>query len=405
MIIEKLKKKECWEEFLRYKIDGGHMSKKETEALEGFVKNKSYIAVAEKIADGNSFSTPEIHLINKGFSNKKRTVFTLPEEEGYVQKMMSYLLFEYDNLFADNLYSFRRNMGVKKAVTKLRSAENITQMYSFKIDVSDYFNSVNAGKLIPMLRVLLPEEKRLVDCIEKTLLNPYAMKDGKKIEIQKGIMAGTPLSAFLANIYLRELDLFFSKNNILYARYSDDIIVFAHTDETLEIYKNKIYDTLSELDLGINEEKVFVSYPNEEFTFLGFSFKNNTVDISAVAIKKIKAKMKRKANALIRWKHRKNAEPERAVRAFIRHFNKKFFDNPINNEITWCRWFFPLIDTPDSLAEIDAYMQECIRFIATEKRTKAKYNFRYEDMKRLGYVSLVNSFYKFKKEGIYPQTK
>ncbi|MCQ2484923.1 MAG: hypothetical protein MJ168_06280 [Clostridia bacterium] len=378
------------------------MTSKEESALAEFIENERYTAVVQRLADGGSFSLPTVSFVNKGFSEKKRTVFTFPEEENYVQKMIAFLLLDYEILFADNLYSFRRNMGVKKAVAKLKSVKNISSMYSFKIDVSDYFNSVNADKLIPMIKTAIPQECAVISCFEEMLTNPYAIKDWKKVEIKKGIMAGVPLSAFFANLYLSEMDWYFSSNNILYARYSDDIIVFAETVEKLNEYKEKILGFVSKLGLGINEKKVFTSEPNEEWTFLGFKFSNGKVDISDIAVRKIKAKMRRKMNALIRWKHRKNAEPERAVRAFIRHFNKKFFDNPMNNEITWCRWFFPVIDTAESLHMIDAYMQECIRYIATEKRTKAQFNFRYEDMKRLGYLSLVNSYYEFKNHGTYP---
>lgn len=405
MIIEQLKNKSRWEDFLRYKRDGGHLTKRDEQALTDFIENEEYTAVVERLDNGGFFSVPEINYINKGFSEKKRAVFTFSQDENTVQKMITFLLTEYDGLFADNLYSFRRNMGVKKAVSRFKSIKNIGEMYSFKIDVSDYFNSVDASKLLPMLEAALPDEERLMPCLREMLLNPYAIKDGEQVEVKKGIMAGTPVSAFLANLYLSELDRFFSDSGAIYARYSDDIIVFAESRERLDEYIEKIYSALSELNLGVNEKKVFISAPGEEWTFLGFRFNGNTVDISDIAVKKIKAKMKRKANALIRWKHKKNAEPERAVRAFIRHFNKKFFDNPMNNEITWCRWFFPIIDTAESLHVIDEYMQECIRYVATEKRTKARFDFRYEDMKRLGYVSLVNCFYEFKKNGTYHAMK
>ena len=67
------------------------------------------------------------------------------------------------------------------------------------------------------------------------------------------------------------------------------------------------------------------------------------------------------------------------------------------HDMTWARWYFPLITTDRSLRAIDQYMQECIRYIATEKHTKSKYNFRYDQMKEFGYQSLVNNWYKNKK--------
>ena len=112
----------------------------------------------------------------------------------------------------------------------------------------------------------------------------------------------------------------------------------------------------------------------------------------------MKDKMRRKARKLLRWKTRKNASNERAIRAYIKNFNKKLFDNPKNNEITWCRWYFPVITTDNSLHILDEYMIENIRYIATGKHTKANYNLRYETIKEYGFKSLVHSYYCFDNE-------
>lgn len=53
------------------------------------------------------------------------------------------------------------------------------------------------------------------------------MEAGKVVSAKKGAMAGVPFSGFCANLYLRKLDRAFAGR--LYARYSDDIIVFADT--------------------------------------------------------------------------------------------------------------------------------------------------------------------------------
>ena len=70
------------------------------------------------------------------------------------------------------------------------------------------------------------------------------------------------------------------------------------------------------------------------------------------------------------------------------------FENTSDSELTWTRWFFPVITTDESLREIDLYAQDCLRFLIRGKRTKARFDARYEDLKRLGYRSLVNEYYK-----------
>ena len=59
-----------------------------------------------------------------------------------------------------------------------------------------------------------------------------------------------------------------------------------------------------------------------------------------------------------------------------------------------------MINTDKSLKELDTYMQECLRDTASETHTNARFNCRYEQMKALGYHSLVSEWYKWKKNTI-----
>ena len=399
-ILDKLSDYEVWKEFLKYKTDGGHISKSELAELEKYINSFAFRDSAVYFQSGGFFSLPEAVQVNKSFSDKKRTVFKFNENDKYIQKLIAYLLYDFDGYFSSNLYSFRRNMGVKKAVKSLVFHKEIKNLYSYKLDISDYFNSVNPEYLLPELKELFKNEKRLYVLIEEMLTNPYAIKDSEQVRIKKGILAGSPLSGFLANVYLSELDKYFEMREILYARYSDDIIFFSDSVDELNKYIGYIHSFLSERGLSVNSSKESMTMPNEEWSFLGFRYNNGVIDISKASLNKLKKKMRRKARALNRWKIKNSAEKERAVRAFIKYFNKKLFSNPIVNEITWTRWYFPIINTDKSLKELDSYMQQCIRFIATSSQTKRKYTFSYNDMKELGYITLVNRYYEYKTDGV-----
>ena len=265
---------------------------------------------------------------------------------------MMFLLYKYDNLFSPNLYSFRQNISVKMAIDNI-TKKNIKTMYGYKVDIHDYFNSVDTETMIRILKEKIKDDELLVDFISSIISEPKVYLNNEIIEHKKGIMAGVPISGFLANLYLEELDKWFYERNILYARYSDDIIVFGNTKEDVNKYKVKIKRFLAERQLVINEDKEFDILPNQKMDFLGFSFTNDNIDLSDVALQKMKDKMRRKARALLRWKIKKSASDERAIRAYIKYFNRKFFDNPKNNEITWCRWYFPIITTDKTLHILD----------------------------------------------------
>ena len=372
------------------------MFRGEEKALKSFIENKEYLPVAERLNRGGFFSLPKAIKVNKGSTGRKRTVFTFSEEEKFLQKFIAYKLLSYDELFSDNLYSFRKDMGVKKAIFRLVYSKDIGKMFSYKLDISDYFNSVQPEILLPRLKDVMSDNKPLFRVFEEMMTNPLAEVDGEVKEIRKGVLAGSPIAGFLANLYLSELDWHFEKLDVLYARYSDDIILFSKSESELCAHIDYIVNVLSQKGLSVNENKVFKTAPGEKWSFLGFCYENGTVDISEISKQKLKKKMRRKARALVRWRKRKNLPCERAATAFIRYFNKKLYANDATDQITWCRWYFPVINTSEGLKEIDEYMQQCLRYIATEKHNGAKYRFRYSDMKKLGYVTLVNSFYKYK---------
>ena len=398
-LLHKLKDENYWEQFLQSKIESGHFTSREEKEFRDFIDNKKYLHIVEKILSNESFALPKMVEINKRRTGKKRTVFIFNHEENMVLKLLAHLLHDYDYLFSDNLYSFRKNISVKTAIGTLLSSIKKSSLYSYKVDIHDYFNSVDTDSIIKLLEETFEKDIELLNFIKSILLEPYCLKNGKQTFCKKGIMAGVPISGFLANLYLTDLDKWFALRGISYARYSDDIIVFAKTEKDIKEYEEKIKWFLSQKKLTVNPKKEVRTLPGEKWEFLGFNIDGNRVDVSNVALEKIRGKMRRKARAILRWRNRNNANVKGTIRAYIRHFNKKFYDNPNPNDLTWCRWYFPTITTAESLQALDEYMISCIRYIATGKHTKANYNLRYEDIKKLGYKSLVNSFYKFKKTG------
>ena len=211
-------------------------------------------------------------------------------------------------------------------------------------------------------------------------------------------MAGMPYAGFFANIFLTSLDREFEKiPKIIYCRYSDDIIMFSKDKEALDAAKIKLHKRLAEFHLEINPDKVVETGPYEPWTFLGFECNGKEIDVSKISVQKLKAKMRRKARALERWKNTNKKDGWMAARTFIKHFNKKLYTSESNSEVNWSWWYFPLITREKSLKEIDAYMRDCVRYIATGSRTKSRFNFTYDKMKELGLETLVNRWFSYRK--------
>ena len=392
-LLDALRNPQIWERFYEYKAQLV-CAKADVRALRTFIDERAYLPVCDAIEQGAPFPLPRKAIIAKQSSQKKRTVYSYPEPENTVLKLLTYLLLRrYDNLFDDGLYSFRPGRSAKDAVRKLMHMPGIDDMHSYKVDVSDYFNSVPVDAMIEMLRDVLVDDEPLCRFLSGLLEEPQVLEAGRPVAEKKGIMAGTPQSSFYANLYLRGLDAHFAAVGIAYARYSDDIIVFAPSAEDVRKHAAYIGDYLAKSGLGVNQSKEFFASPNGGWTFLGFRYEAGTVDIAPATASKLKAKMRRKARALQRWRARNGLEGSRAAAAFIRVFNRKLLDAPAGHELSWAGWFFPVITTADTLHAIDVYAQDCIRYLVSGTRTKRRFDVRYEDLKALGYRSLVHEYY------------
>jgi len=384
-----------WNEFLTYKINKEFVSQKEKKIFTDFVLNKKYRTICSQIADGTySFSVPKKHLISKGHSSKKRTVYTFSEEEMLILKFIAYLLYEYDYLFSPNLYSFRKNTSVKNAIHNLSHIKNLPNMYGYKVDISNYFNSIDIHLLLANLERDLPDSL-LFSLIESILKNDWVEYEGKQLKEQKGVMAGTPISAFLANYYIREVDKFFWDQKLVYCRYADDIILFCNQKEELILHQKELIAFFEKYHLTINSDKEYFFAPKDKWEFLGFSFNHHTIDLSDNTIRKIKAKIRRSARGIRRWMLKKDAPYKIALKAMNRKYNRKFFGKQNREELSWKYWFFPTITTSESLKIIDNYMQEQQRYIVTGKHNKRNYKIvPYTLLKECHYQSLVHEYYK-----------
>ena len=394
MFLEDITNDNLWNTYLEDRLSKEFISSKEKDEIKDFVSNKRYLDIAKKLSKHKySFSIPNKHLISKKHSSKKRIVYTYTYEEMNILKCISFYLYKYDYLFSKNLYSFRKVIGVRDAVKSIIYTKNIKNMYGYKVDISNYFNSIDKSILLDNLKKDI-DDNGLLDVIIDIIDNPYVIYDDKQINESKGVIAGNPISAFLANYYLKELDEYFWNENVFYIRYADDIIIFTNTKEEIDYYRDKLYEFLNMYHLKVNKKKEHFYDKGEAFEFLGFSFNGNTVDLSDNTIYKIKGKIRRSARGIRRWMIKNNAKEEIAIKAMNRKYNKKFFGND-NSELSWKYWYFPTINTSKSLKLIDKYYQEEIRYMITGKHNKR--NFKkvpYKLIKECNYRPLVNEYYK-----------
>ena len=169
-IIDLLDNEDYWNEFINYKLKNT-FSKKEIKEYKNIKNNNKVKDIIKSIQENNyTFTLPKKTIINKIRKNKKRIVYQYSKEETYILKFITYLLYEYDYLFSNNLYSFRQNISVKNAINDIKK-DKINDNYSYKVDIKNYFNSININKIIKELEKDI--EKDAYQLIKDILLNKY----------------------------------------------------------------------------------------------------------------------------------------------------------------------------------------------------------------------------------------
>lgn len=394
-MLERLLQHETWLEYLRYKTEGRLLSREEEKQLIEFIEAKKYTSIATKIVNGQyHFSIPEKRELNKIGSTKKRTVYLFPEEENMILKLLSYLLYKYDDSLSENCYAFRRSVGAKRAFTDIAFNPDIQTMDGFKADISNYFNSIDIPTLKPILESVIDDDPALLHLLISLLEDDRAIWQGEIVHESRGVMAGTPISPFFANLYLKEMDQYFADRDVIYARYSDDIIIF-DTHEKLPEHIKAYRNYIQKYYLTSNPEKESYFAQGERWSFLGFSYVGGTIDIAPITVKKIMDKARRASRSIRRWMLKNDVAPEKALHVFNRKFNRKFYQVSQGHDLCWTRWYFPLINTTQSLHKIDTYLQECQRYLVTGKHNKSGFEkVPYSMMKKSGYKPLVAAYYK-----------
>lgn len=120
--------------------------------------------------------------------------------------------------------------------------------YILKVDVADYFGSINQHTLINALKGY-GFNNSLADRLEKILLSYTGQRSSR------GILQGIYPSDLFGAAYMSPIDRFFDDINVSSARYVDDIYIFIGSVDKADEILRKLVPYLRSYDLTLNEVK------------------------------------------------------------------------------------------------------------------------------------------------------
>lgn len=166
-------------------------------------------------------------------------------------------------------FAYRPKKSALSAVQKAGRLIGSGQLWALQMDVRDFFDSMDHGLLLDMVKRLV-DEKPFIQLVSK-MIKGKIFKEMGFLDHLTGSHQGSGLSPLLSNLYLHPLDrVMWSKFKDCYLRYSDDIAIFAREKEPLEVAAKLIASVLKELKLEVHAEKTTMSHASQGVLYLGF---------------------------------------------------------------------------------------------------------------------------------------
>lgn len=177
---------------------------------------------------------------------------------------------ELDGVLHDRAYAYRKGRSTHDALAAVERSLRDGLGWVLRADVESFFDTIPQALLLGELE-RVTEDALLIDLVG-LLLEAGALVGGEIADPGVGTPQGSPLSPFLANLYLAPLDACVADAGHAMVRYGDDLCVNVPTRARAEAALSLIEQVLQRLRLSLNKNKLEVRHVGEGFVFLGFQF-------------------------------------------------------------------------------------------------------------------------------------
>ena len=237
--------------------------------------------IADELKKGIWVPEPYLGIEIPKKKNEVRKLGLLSVKDKIVQHTIKTLVEPFfENTFVDNSYAYRPNKGHTKAIRRtLNECKKKKNNWVVRLDIDNYFDSINHHLLGAKLHTLIPDEE-IVRLIMLSVQMGVVNRQLKWTDTTEGVPQGAILSPLLANFYLAPFDKYALTLSRSYIRYADDFCIMCETHATAKSILSQISNyLLSHLGLKLNPP--IITELRTGFEFLGITISKNGLSISS----------------------------------------------------------------------------------------------------------------------------
>jgi len=238
------------------------------EKLPGYLK-KHWPQIREQLLQGRYQPKPVRRVeIPKPTGGMRKLGIPTVLDRFIQQAVMQELQKYWDPTFSAHSYGFRPGRKAHQAVAQAQ--QYVAQGYGWVVDLDleKFFDRVNHDKLMGRLAQRIPD-KRVLKLI-RAFLNAGIMENGLVSPTTEGTPQGGPLSPFLSNVVLDDLDRELERRGHCFVRYADDCNIYVRSERAGQRVMTSISQFITrKLKLKVNQTKSKVDRPRDR-KFLGF---------------------------------------------------------------------------------------------------------------------------------------
>lgn len=380
--------KQIWADAIQHGVDK-HIDKGLLNTLTNPVGR---LAIIEAIEQGRYVIEPPVVQQVPKPNGKIREVFCNSQMDRVVLSVINEIYYRlYSKYIHPNCVSYQKGMGVPKIIKSLVKELNATGK-GYKADLSKYFDNASRETVNALLDELSTDSP--VDNVIRRYYNDdRIILNGVETERWKSLCQGCSLGTLLANLCLRDIDDEISKLDVVYYRYSDDLLFIGRdAEKALEILKRMLIPK----GLSLNRDKVQAIDTETEFTFLGAKIKGKEVDISDESVERFKKKI-RSITKMRKGMKIKSRSTQRKMIKEINYYIREAYAKSTKN-FGWEQFFYSLVNTDKTIKELDEFVKDHVKHMYTGKwnHTTNMHKTSNEQLREMGYKSMVQMYKLFK---------